>query len=232
MAIMKENNKVLQFSMFFGIGLLMMSIVLMFINPSPESNLAEGFYTPIIAFEFIQNTAQVKAFFEIEQQELYLQKMLLGNQLDYIFMFLYSIFLGLFSYYLYKKTKHKIFIIAIILCPIAFLTDALENLQIYYIIKNLNADIHVFLQDLHLYTWVKWLSLAIVFLLVGYYNYKNKKYIFMIINVLPILLAMLAYNSYGLVNELFALSIVINFVIVFISVIIEYRNANQHRIKL
>jgi hypothetical protein len=121
MAIMKENNKVLQFSMFFGIGLLMMSIVLMFINPSPESNLAEGFYTPIIAFEFIQNTAQVKAFFEIEQQELYLQKMLLGNQLDYIFMFLYSIFLGLFSYYLYKKTKHKIFIIAIILCPIAFL---------------------------------------------------------------------------------------------------------------
>ena len=45
-----------------GILLLACAIVLMFINPQPQNNLPKEFFTPIIAFEFIQSPVEVKHF--------------------------------------------------------------------------------------------------------------------------------------------------------------------------
>ena len=48
-----------------GVCLAICAIVLMLINPQPENNLPEGFFTPIIAFEFIQTPAEVVQFFQV-----------------------------------------------------------------------------------------------------------------------------------------------------------------------
>lgn len=111
-----------------------------------------------------------------------------------------------------------------ILAPIACITDALENFQIQNIIKDINGNIELFLIYLRLYTWLKWGSLAIIFLIFGTHFLKSKKWLWGIVAILPFCLMPFAYFSYNIINEIFAMSVVVNFLILFIFIIIEYKN--------
>ena len=222
---MNKYQKILKYTIFVGIALFAFSLVLQFTNPKAEDNLPAGFSTPIIAFEFIQNKEQVVAFFKVENVEKYMHNMHLGNKIDYIFMVIYSVFLFLIANYLYTKTKARILILAMILAPLACLFDVLENFQIYNIIKDIHANLDVLLSDLRLYTWLKWGSLAIIFTIFGMSYLKNRNKWFALIAIAPICIMPIAIFSYNTINEVFSFSVILNFLVAFIFVVLEYRKA-------
>lgn len=188
-----------------------------------EHNLPKGFYTPIIALEFIETQEQVRTFFDVENAEQYKQSILLGNQLDYIFMIIYSAFLFFVALYLYQKSPIKIILIAIALIPIACVTDALENIQIYRITKNINADLKTFLTYLKLFTWIKWSSLAVVFACFAIYYVQHQKRLLAFVVAVPFLFLPIAFFAHSTVIEFFALSIVAIFIVIFIYIVLEYK---------
>jgi len=78
---------------FVGAAVITMSLILLAVFPSNGSKLPEGFFTPIIAFEFIQTKAEVFQLFVSTDGTIrreMVDAMNLGNQLDYIYMVLYS----------------------------------------------------------------------------------------------------------------------------------------------
>ena len=80
------------------IGLLVfgMSLILLMVFPSAASRLPDGFFTPVIAFEFVQTRVEVFQMFlqtnGAVRKDL-VDAMNLGNRLDYIYMVLYTLFL-------------------------------------------------------------------------------------------------------------------------------------------
>jgi hypothetical protein len=81
-------------SLLFGFPMLLIGIVLMLIGNKAENNLPEGFFTPVIAFEFIHNAEEVTQFFNVASPNTYRIGFMLGNNIDYFFMFFYAAFLG------------------------------------------------------------------------------------------------------------------------------------------
>ncbi len=77
-----------------GVAMLMLLLTFIVFLPSKASRLPKGFFTPIIAFEFVETQQEVDAMFKGPdgkvQQEL-LDRMDTVNRLDFIYMVLYSI---------------------------------------------------------------------------------------------------------------------------------------------
>lgn len=195
-----------------------MSIIMTVTSTQAENNLPEGFFTPIVAFEFMQQASDVVKFFKVEQPDVYLSAMFLGNYLDYIFMLTYSLLLALVSFYFYKKTAQNIFLFAVILCPIILIGDALENLQIHFILKdypNAFNNISNNLILLQIFTWIKWIALAIVFFILGRHISKQVARYFKMTSImmLSLILGIVAFFARGVLLEVFALSIVLNFLL-------------------
>lgn len=198
----------------FGVLLILTSLVLMFINPRAENNLPQGFFTPIIAFEFLQDTTSVQQLFQVDDVVVYKQAFNLGNQIDFAFMFIYSFFLLSIAIGIYQRKQSKAMYIVYILCILIILFDALENIQLFQI-TNLhpNKNFETPLAFLQLFTWLKWSSIASVFLIFAPYFFQQKwfgKFIGLLQIICPILLVV-AYFNYGIMNEIFALSVVLNF---------------------
>lgn len=200
----------------FGVLLLACAIVLMIINPQPQNNLPREFFTPIIAFEFIRTPQEVKHFFEVKNISLYEQKMLLGNWIDYGFMFLYSGLLFCIILGIKKITKMNVLYIAILLCLVMLNGDAMENFQIYQIVeKYKSTDITNNLSCLNIFTWSKWSAIASTFLLLSPFFFSGNLFQ-KIIGILCITcfgLCIAAFLHHGILNEIFALNVVVVFLL-------------------
>ena len=102
-----------------------------------------------------------------------------------------------------------------ILAVIATLFDWLENIKLIAITEKLtNGNFQDELNMLHIYTWIKWGSLALVFVVLSDWFFKGKivSKIFSFIAWAPAVFAILAYRYPGFYSELFAMSITIMFV--------------------
>jgi hypothetical protein len=60
---MIHSNKPFVKTGYLGLAVIMMSVLLLFIFPSKAPSLPEGFFTPIIAFEFVQTSTEVIEMF-------------------------------------------------------------------------------------------------------------------------------------------------------------------------
>lgn len=208
---------------FLSVLLIILSVALMIINPQKEQNLSEGFFTPIVAFEFIKTPAEVTHFFEVKNVYDYKSKMLLGNAVDYAFMLVYSLLLFGVSRYFNSIRKSAVFHISTVLCLFMLLGDALENLQIYQIIQasattNINTNLYL----LNIFTWLKWASIASVFGLFATYYFRQRGILNKLCGsagIVSLILAVVAFFlQKGLWYELFALSVVCNFLLTVIYV--------------
>ncbi|MFN8236900.1 MAG: hypothetical protein U0T77_01915 [Chitinophagales bacterium] len=215
------GNKPFRIARILGILLLIYSIILLFVNPQPADNLPEHFFTPIIAFEFIQSPQEVAAFFKVPDESAYIQAMLLGNWIDYVFMVLYSGLLFCIALGIKKITGAQTMLLAAVCCLIILVCDALENYQIYLIISRFkNQEIFENLALLNIFTWLKWSSIASVFLLFSPFFLKGKLF-HKIIGCLCISsfgLCIAAFLHHGILNEIFANSIVMVFLLLVIFV--------------
>ncbi len=164
------------------VGLLVIatSLVLLVILPSKGPSMAQGFVTPVIAFEFAQSTQDILGIFgetDSPERQARVRAMDLGNQLDYLYMVLYAGFLALFSLKCTSLTGKRIFQIPAGLAMVALVADALENIQLFGITARLETlDFAPQLLALHWMTWAKWGSLALAFALLAPYFFKGEKY--------------------------------------------------------
>ncbi len=202
-----------------GLPMILLSIILVFVNPSKNEHLPKGFSTPILAFEFIETPEEVNAFFDVEDVEAYKQKMLTGNKIDYFFMFTYTGFLIFLAFTLHKITLSNALLFSIILSFLALIFDALENTSIGNIINNFQEQpIDKFLYKLKLFTWLKWGSLVASLLMFSGY-FINGRWFEKMIGVtcfLSFIFALPAVINRGVYNEIMAAFVALSFLLMVI----------------
>ena len=169
---------------FLGLLVIGMGSVLMMVFPSKAPWMMDGFFTPIIAFEFIQSPGEVYQFFglpgspdQLSMTQAMIKAMDLGNRLDYIFMVLYASFLFFFSFVCANITGQRHYYAASILSFVILVADAMENIQLLRITaKIIHHDFEKELFFLHWFTWIKWGGITIVFLILAPYFFKGRIY--------------------------------------------------------
>ncbi len=206
------------------IGLLVigMSVVLMTVFPGKAPSMMEGFFTPIIAFEFVQTPQEVNQIFgpsgSAVRQEM-IAAMDLGNRLDFIYMCLYATFLLLFSLSVVKLTGKKGYYVAAVLAVIVLAADALENVQLLGITSKIaTQDFENDLCWLQYFTWLKWGGIVAIFMVLLPYFIRGHAYskIIAIMGVVSFVLAVLSFIKRSMLNEIFALSVAIMFLLMII----------------
>ncbi len=205
-----------------GLLVICMSIVLLMVFPDKAPSMMVGFFTPIIAFEFVQTPQEALHLFgssdSVARQEM-IAAMDLGNRLDYIYMCLYSMFLLLFSLGVVKVTGKKGYFAGAVLAVMVLAGDALENVQLLGITsKIVTQDFGNELCWLHYFTWLKWGGIAVIFLALTPYFMRGRAYskIIAIMGVVSFALAVLSFINRSVLNEIFALSVAIMFILMII----------------
>ena len=205
-----------------GVLLTIVAVVLSVIGTKNENNLPVGFFTPIIALEFIQTTQEVQHFFEVKDVVKYESDLLLGNNIDYLFMLFYSTLIFCIALGIKQITKSKLLYVAMFMCIVMLLCDALENYQIAQIIfyYKTNASIESFLTKLSVFTWLKWSSISISFVVLATYFLKGNVFHKTIgtLGITSLLLCIAAFLYHGILNEIFALNIVLVFLLLVVFV--------------
>lgn len=207
---------------YLGLAVIAMSVLLLFVFPSKTPSLPDGFFTPIIAFEFARTHADIMGMFggtDLTVRKEMVSAMDLGNKLDYIYMCLYSIFLILFCLRCAKVSKNDFFYSGICLSLMVLAGDAMENVQLLCITSHLESgDFTAQLHLLHVFTWVKWGGLAVIFLLLSPWFLKGDKFskITGITGIASFILAIAAFMHRSMINEFFSLSVAVMFVLMII----------------
>jgi len=200
----------------------MMSVLLLFVFPPKVPSLPEGFLTPIIAFEFIQTNTEVKELFGGENITLrneMVRAMDLGNQLDYVYMCLYSAFLLMVSVTCARLSKNKYYYAGVVLALVVLAADALENVQLLGITANLSTgNFDSQLRLLYLFTWIKWGGIALIFLTLSPWFLKGGRFskTIGIMGIISFILGVAAYMNRSLINEIFSLSVALMFIFMII----------------
>ncbi len=207
---------------YIGFAVIVMSIVLLIAFPSEAPWLMDGFFTPIIAFEFIETPLEVQQMFgpmNSPERENMVRAMDLGNRLDFVYMIIYSLFLFTFSVKCAKERKNGLFYLGAFLAIVALTGDFLENLQLLGITSKLDSgDFGAELRYLKMFTWLKWGGISLVFLILTPYFIKGNLYskIVGVLACLPFILGILAWLNRSVLNELFALSAALMFILLIV----------------
>ena len=200
-------------SAIIGIGVIIISLVLMLTGPQETGPMADGFFTPIIAFEFASDVYDVNLIFYSDDSQLIetaISSITFGTRLDFLFMVLYGAFLLAFSLTCASLTGNRLFYLPAFLAILTALFDLLENLQLLSIMQQLGSgNFTTQLDYLHLFTWLKWGTLSAIFLLLIPFFQKAGVFgrFLAMFAALPLVLGVFAYFIPGLPNELFALSV-------------------------
>lgn len=193
-----------------GIGL-----ALMFINPAVAGQLPDGFFTPIIALEFMNNPDDLSAFFNVASVTDIKNSFLSGNQVDYAFMFAYGIFALLCGRLIYMENRIKTVWLSFPLVILIIFSDLFENMNIAEILamkEYHNAGL--ILDQLQLFTWLKWGSLSALMLLYSVYFLQGSwwKIIIGIIMLSSFCFAVAAFYLGGIYCEIMSVNIMAGFI--------------------
>jgi len=207
---------------FLGLIVIGMSLLLIMVFPPKAPWMMDGFFTPIMAFEFVHSQDEVKLLFgpaNSPGQQSMIKAMDFGNRLDYIYMVLYTSFLFLFSLICVKGTGQKLYYAASLAAVVILLGDGFENIQLLGITSKINQlD---FAKELNLlcgFTWVKWGGISIFFLIMTPYFFKGRIYskFIAVAGILSIIISGLAYFNRSVLNELMGLSVALMFIMMIV----------------
>lgn len=168
-----------KFSFIIGLFAVIINILLFFVFPSTANQLPEHFRSPIIALEFAQSEAEVVALFgppEGEDRATLITQMDRGNQLDFVFIALYGLFLLFFGIAAAKTSGQNFFFTASVLAVMVMIFDVLENVQLFSITSKIGMlSLDENLEKLQLYTWAKWGGLSLILGILGMYLIGKKQ---------------------------------------------------------
>jgi len=142
-----------------------------------EAELADGFRTPILAFEFAKSDADVRFLSDADSSgKENRDKMIKGHVWDTYFPVAYGLLLFFMLLGLGLKTK-KLIWIGLPFALLAILFDLLENQTLMKIVDSLeeskSASEHF--NELYIRTWMKWGAIGISILCVGIGSILQKK---------------------------------------------------------
>ncbi|MBT4266729.1 MAG: hypothetical protein HN580_26330 [Deltaproteobacteria bacterium] len=213
-----------------GILLIISSLALLKVFPSQAPRLPDGFFTPILAFEFVNSRQEVENLFG-EPQSAYRAAMVtamdLGNRLDYAYMILYSLFLFGFSITCARLTQRRRYYFAALISILVLIGDAMENVQLLGITRKLaDGGYEKELQLLFYFTWLKWGGLALIFLILVPYFFKGSLIakLIALIGLTTVVLAILSFLNRSVLNEIYSLSVAVMFLVTII-----YALTHRHR---
>jgi len=171
----------------------------------------------ILLFEFAKTPADVlNIFYEGGFDHQLVKAVDAANAVDFLFFTAYTLFLLSFLYKLYRLSGQSIFYYALLLPVVIFITDFLENIQMYIISDRMvHGGFENNLIFLQIFTYIKWLSLAAVILVIAWFIFQTEKlsgYILSALLVLPFIFGLMALVSANINLEmLFANSIILSF---------------------
>lgn len=202
-----------------GIVTIILGIGLAGVFPVSSPGMPQGFFTPIIAFEFIETQEEVKkllAWDNTVQRSGLIDAMRFGIKLDYLFMSAYSVFLGLFSWGCYRVSQKRVYLTGIVIAPIVWVADGIENFQLLNIMSHLLAEesIAVELELLSISTWIKWGGIAVIFSILIPYLWKGGLLSkgTSLMAALSVFSAIIAFVNRSFFNEVLSLSVILVFV--------------------
>ncbi len=208
---------------FFYIGLIGLLVIatVYFLEksyPSSAPFMLKGFSSPAYFFEFIQSPVEVEAFFGLDDydfdSEKFIKAMNKGNKIDFVFAFVYSLFFFLFFKKLAKVSHRQWYKIGMLLAIFALVGDVVENIQLLQITAKVNeGGYDNNLKLLFIFTWIKWLSLAVGFAMLGLWLVKLSGVLRYMGYVawIPLILSFFALANRGIYTALFTRSINIMF---------------------
>jgi hypothetical protein len=205
-----------------GLGVIAMSLVLTQVFPKKAPWMMTGFSTPIMAFEFIQTPREVEQFFGIAKgldPGPMARAMDLGNQLDYLYMILYTGFLFSFAWVVVRITSKKRYYMACLLALVTLGADAMENIQLMEITAQLpGLDFSSALIFLPWFTWIKWFGITLTFLTLAPYFMDKTRFskLMGLTGTTSAALALAAFFHRSILNELMGLAIALTFVLMII----------------
>jgi len=151
-----------------GILLIIISAALMAVNPGRALNLPQGFFNPVIAFEFIRTETEVYDLFGnngSSEQGTLVGSFKNGTYIDFLFIVAYAAFLLVFSNVCRRITGSKWFIFSGFIILSVVISDIGENIQLLTIMKKLSLeDFGKELMMLNFFTWAKWGGLTALFI--------------------------------------------------------------------
>ena len=153
------------------LGVLLVPVVILINSFSPPVEKApEGYNSVILAFEFVSDEAELREVLSpLNLAEINGLDML--NKVDFAFMLLYGAFLLSIVIALKKLHNHHWLKYVAGMIMLIVLSDFLENLQLLNLTELFRSgDISVqgTIDQLALFTWLKWILLAIVIGSIGY----------------------------------------------------------------
>lgn len=206
-----------------GLAVIVMSLVNMTVFPQESPGQIAGIGSPIIAFEFAETPEEIYTLFGANgapEQAAMAAAMDQGNRLDYLYMLLYSGFLFTFAITAVRQTNQRWLYGAAVLALLAFVGDALENVQLLAITGKLaSGDFTAELARLHWLTWLKWGSLATYFVVIGVGLWRGNGRLAKLIAIagdVTFLLALVAFFQRGPITEPFTLAIAGMFVLLIV----------------
>ena len=206
------------------IGLLVfgMSLILLMVFPSTAPRLPDGFFTPVIAFEFVRTRVEVLQMFlqtnGAVRKDL-VDAMNLGNRLDYIYMVLYALFLMGFSVKCAQLSEKRMYYTGAALSLMVLGADAMENMQLFAITAGLETgNLEPFLGRLFIFTWIKWGGIGAVFLVLVPWFLKGRMFskIIALAMILTVMLGVAAFVRRSVITEMFALGVGLVFLMMII----------------
>jgi hypothetical protein len=159
---------------FFIFPILVLAFFMEFYLPS---NAPEGYKSFIVAFEFAKTPAEIQTLFADLSPET-IHNIDKANYIDFGFMLAYSLFLSLIFQKAAFVFKRRWLLWGVLLSVFIFIADFAENVVLLNITKiyrmESGSDILLpTLNNLRLFTWLKWSGLAIAFVLFFFGMKKN-----------------------------------------------------------
>lgn len=128
-----------------GLTLMVLSAVIFPLFPQ-DMAMPNGIDSPVIAFEFARNYADLVAVFGPIDDPLRTERILAmdqGNRLDMVYMVIYSAFIALFFWAAFLRNRRVIWLAFMAIGLLAGVADAIENSILFGITEDLEIAHHL-----------------------------------------------------------------------------------------
>lgn len=225
------DKKLLLSLVLLGITLMIFNVWMGAYFPSQVNQMPEGFTVPIIAYEFLETDQEVLEFFgeDSPTRETWISGMREGHMIDNYYLLAYSAFLAIWGIYLARQSGKKGYYLVSVLALFAGIADFVENIQLLAMLDKLDlGQFSPELERLHMFTWIKWGSLAVALSILSVHvygkNWAGKVLVF--VSAITLILGLLAFLDRSVLTSYFSLGIIAQF---FFFIVYGFILLNQSR---
>ncbi len=196
-----------------GFATLILGASVLLILPKGDFIYPKGYGDPVIAFEFAQTVAEVKAAIghDLPGWEDRLSAMKRGTRADFVFIFAFGLFTTSFFLAAFKQNGQHIFKVFATIAVLAALSDMTEDVLALHILQK--VDVSAGVAWMHYFVKIKFFGLGVVGLGAAYFLIRQPRRLrkleglFALVGGIMTLFALLRPSQMG---ALFALGIILS----------------------